>query len=588
MTRSFPTRRQVNPKPRRTFRPQAEGLEGRQLLSAGDLDLSFGSGGFVLAGPTSAAAVQIQPDGKILAAGSTGSTNVDFRLVRRLANGAPDLAFGSGGGVTTDFFGRQDTARAMAVLADGRIVVVGIAGNVDVVPRTGKTNYYYSHDDFGLACYFSADTTITTGPYAGSYKAGSLDARFGAGGKVTTNISTYISTTDSNNKGDSAWAVAVQDDGKIVVGGRSFTGPGIAEAVLARYFASDTTANGITYKAGALDPSFGQGGILHIPTPADFKLNGVWRLAIQRGDTADPGDDKIVTLESAAVARYNLDGSADATFGAGGRQITTMAGNKVQARDIAFQPDGSIVVGGSYDYQDGTPTDLMLLRYTAAGAVDPTFGNAGVVLFDAGASFGTSDYAYAVAVQPDGKILLAGSSATSSLASSVSAIVVRFQSNGAVDSSFGTNGVARNMFTNSENDFNGLAVQTDGKVVAVGGARTQVTSKSSNYDILIARYQGDPVAPLSAVGAAIGGVPSIGPSAATGSRSRVSVADRYHPLSAETHEPGRWQASGQAELDLMPLPLEPVTTALPTARLAVGLSKRLRPALWFPSDVQLD
>jgi hypothetical protein len=72
------------------------------------------------------------------------------------------------------------------------------------------------------------------------------------------------------------------------------------------------------------------------------------------------------------------------------------------------------------------------------------------------------------------------------------------------------------------------------------------------------------------------------------SRSRTSVAIRYHPLNAELHVPNRWQSSGQAELALMPMPPEPVTTTLPTARLAVGLSKRLRPALWFPSDMRLE
>src|SRR5262245_21401720 len=206
MTRSFPIHRQANRKPRRTFRPQTEGLEGRQLLSAGDRDLSVGSGGFFLAGPTSAAAVQIQTDGKILAAGHAPSNGTDFRLVRLTSSGAVDASFGSGGGVTTDFTGRQDTAQDMAVLTDGRIVVVGTAGNVEVVPRKGKTNDYYSHDDFGLVCYFSADTTITTGPYAGSYKAGSLDPRFGAGGKVTTNISTYTTTNPINKGDDRAWA----------------------------------------------------------------------------------------------------------------------------------------------------------------------------------------------------------------------------------------------------------------------------------------------------------------------------------------------------------------------------------------------
>src|SRR4051794_28413455 len=114
MNRSISTHRPSTRRQRRTFRPQSETLEGRQLLSAGLLDPSFSSDGFTLAGTGVAGAVQLQSDGKILAAGSSGS---DFRLVRlnsdgslddgSLADSTPSDIFGSGGSVTTDFFGQD-------------------------------------------------------------------------------------------------------------------------------------------------------------------------------------------------------------------------------------------------------------------------------------------------------------------------------------------------------------------------------------------------------------------------------------------------------------------------------------------------
>src|SRR4029077_7760693 len=113
------------------------------------------------------------------------------------------------------------------------------------------------------------------------------------------------------------------DDGKIIVGGKVWTGASTMDAVLVRY-----TPN------GTLDTSFGQGGIVRIATP-NFNHNGVWDVAIQRGDPADPADDKIVTMEapntpdaagnlhwSMQVARYNLDGTLDTTFGTVGRTTT--------------------------------------------------------------------------------------------------------------------------------------------------------------------------------------------------------------------------------------------------------------------------
>jgi uncharacterized delta-60 repeat protein len=459
MTRSFSTHRLATPRSRPKCRLDAERLEGRQLLSAGALDLSFNSTGCVLAGPLSAQAVQIQPlNGDILTTGEIypTSTGGDFRVVALTPSGSPDPSFGSGGSVTTDFAGKEDRPQAMAVMPDDRFVVAGWAdtgtGSVKGLP---VTNY-----DFAVARYLPS---------------GALDTSFGTGGKVTTNISTY-STTNSSNKRDIANAVVVQDDGKVVVGGYSWTAQGNTEGVLVRYNTD-----------GTLDSSFGQGGVVQINLPS-FTSDGVWGLAIWR----DSGTDKIVTMEapktssgySVAVSRYNPDGSLDTSFGANGRTITTVPGVSLGDWGMALQPDGSVVVTGFYQYTNGTPQDTFLLRYTAAGVLDSTFGNNGIVVFDAGGS----DVGYSVAIQPsDDKILVAGDTSLTN----GSTFVARFQTNGMPDTTFGSNGEAANTFSNAGSTFHGLAIQSDGKIVAVGGSVTSVSRKTTTYDFLIARFLGD-------------------------------------------------------------------------------------------------
>jgi uncharacterized delta-60 repeat protein len=480
MTRPFSTHRLATPKPRRTFRPQAEGLEGRQLLTAGALDTTFNSTGYALPGPATADAVQIDSSGNILAAGYTGGSNSDFRVVRLTPTGALDSSFGTNGSVTTDFAGQYDAANDMALQANGQIVVAGIATNLDAV-TVGHKTVYYQDRNFGLVRY---------------NPNGTLDTSFGNGGQVTTNISTYTGSGSVNYKEDDAYAVAIQDDGNIIVGGKSFIGASQTEGVLARYLGASTTINGVTYPAGSLDPSFGTGGILQINVP-HFSSDGVWDVQILRDP--NPANDKIVTMEapstldpsgnrhwSVSVARYNLDGTPDPTFGTNGRTTTTMSG-QIYVWGMALASDGSVVVGGYYDYQNGSPTPLALFHYTVAGALDSTFGNNGGVALYPDPS-GASDVGYSVAVDPsDGKILLAGYSSTSS---SMSTILARFQSNGAIDTSFGTSGIASNTFNaNGGSYFKDVILQADGNIVAVGSAST-TTSKTTTTNFLIARFLG--------------------------------------------------------------------------------------------------
>src|SRR5262249_20460037 len=130
----------------------------------------------------------LQPDGKIVAAGSTGVSNTDFALVRYNPNGSLDNSFGSAGKVTTEISpGQPDDAYAVAVQPDGRIVAAGTT-------FAGPTS-----DDFAVVRYETD---------------GSLDGSFGFGG---------IATTDVAADGDIANAVAVQPDGQIVAAGQSYS-----------------------------------------------------------------------------------------------------------------------------------------------------------------------------------------------------------------------------------------------------------------------------------------------------------------------------------------------------------------------------
>ncbi|MEK6699342.1 MAG: delta-60 repeat domain-containing protein, partial [Nitrospirota bacterium] len=170
----------------------------------GTLDTTFGGGdGLVTTGSLrSAFALAIDSDGRIVAAGeASNSTDSDFALARYNTNGTLDTTFGGGDGlITTGFFsGEDDSASALAIDSIGRIVVAGYA-------YVSGTN-----SDFALARYNTN---------------GTLDMNFGGGGKVTTGF--------FSGENDSAFALAIDSDGRIVAAGYTDTGPGYGIA-LARY-----------------------------------------------------------------------------------------------------------------------------------------------------------------------------------------------------------------------------------------------------------------------------------------------------------------------------------------------------------------
>src|SRR6266542_226493 len=281
--------------------------------------------------------------------------------------------------------------------------------------------------------------------HAQQARSGSLDPSFGRNGKVTTSFGSKLSAQ--------ANALALQRDGKIVaVGTRStpeFTSPQFA---LARYNAN-----------GSLDASFGTGGwvMTHFGSGTG---TGVGALARQPdGKVVAAGGASNGTDTDFALARYNPNGSLDTSFGTGGKVTTPIGSGDDQARDIALQADGKLVaVGYSSDEGGAFTMDFALVRYAADGSLDTSFGGTGKVRTNLGPAY---DDAFALVLQPDGKLVAAGYSDTGSEGDFA---LARYKANGSLDTSFGTDGkVTTSLYPGSGVAF-ALARQPDGKRVAAG------------------------------------------------------------------------------------------------------------------------
>jgi uncharacterized delta-60 repeat protein len=400
----------------------AAALPGAAVAAPGALDPSFGAGGEVTTDfgrSDSAQAVAIQSDGKIVAAGGSFSfPSGDFALVRYIADGSLDPSFDSDGKVTTDF-GGFDTASAVVVQSDGRIVAAG-------------RSFSSSSGDFALARY-NAD--------------GSLDTTFGNGGKVTTDLGGF----------DAAFGVALQADGKIVAAGQGGAGGGFA---LARYNAD-----------GSLDPSFGSGG--EVTTHFTGGVEVAIAVAIQLdGKIVVTGQTFSGGFQQFALARYNADGSLDTTFGSGGILMTDFGLGSGFGGALVIQPDGKVVAAGR------AGTDFVLARYNGDGSPDASFGSGGMVTTDfGGAAF---DAAFGVALQPNGKIVAAGG--TFSFPSADFALA-RYKADGSLDPSFGTGGKVTTDF-GAFDVASAVALQADGKIIAAGQG-------GAGSDFALARYLGD-------------------------------------------------------------------------------------------------
>ena len=291
-------------------------------------------------------------------------------------------------------------------------------------------------------------------------KDGAPDLTFGSGGTVITDIL---------GRDDIAIAATIQSGGKIVAVGLSRVG-NISDFAVVRYNPD-----------GSLDSGFGSGG----KVITDFGGDDI-AFAVKSQQ-----DGKIVaagvahnsgTLFDFALARYNLDGSLDQTFNFDGKVTTDFFGITEFLFNIAIQPDGKIVAAGrASPVRD---SDFALARYNPNGSLDPTFGINGKVTTD---FFGGLDDARAIIIQPNGKIIAAGTIQNHPAIESFPFLdfaLARYNTNGSLDQTFGSGGKVNTDFFGGGDVGVGAVLQPDGKIV-IGGI---ATNSSGGLDFALARY----------------------------------------------------------------------------------------------------
>lgn len=336
-----------------------------RLHPDGALDQDFGTAGKVTTAVglqnDEAYAVALQPDGKIVVAGrSFNGVDFDFAIVRYHSDGTLDSSFDAEGIVTMPLGPGNDEAHAVAIQADGKIVVAGYAGNG-------------TDADFALVRYQTD---------------GVVDSSFGLDGVVRTDFSMHD---------DKALAMRLQSDGKIVAAGWSFNGTNEDFAV-ARYLSS-----------GILDSTFHNDGrqttdfTISLNVHQDYgealviQPNG---MIVVAGYSIASSTQKIISL-----ARYQINGDLDNDFGSGGKKTASVFGVSDMAHAVTLQLDGKIVVAGSAYIPIYEHFDFALLRFNSNGSLDQNFDSDGKVTTDFGV---TNDQALAITIQPDGKILVVG------------------------------------------------------------------------------------------------------------------------------------------------------------------------------------
>jgi uncharacterized delta-60 repeat protein len=374
----------------------------------GSLDPSFGSGGVVTTVIGTGAylsALVAEPDGKLVAAGSSSNGAQDvFTLARYDENGSLDATFGSGGVVTTPIGLTNDAANALVRQPDGKLVVAGQGwdgsrytfklarykanGSLDTSFGTsGAVTTAINENSVAEALVLQPDGKVVAAGYSYDVSAastaftlarynpnGTLDTSFGSGGIVTTPI---------GSNGAEAFALLLQPDGKLVAGGYSFLGTGHA-LTLARYSPN-----------GTLDAGFGTGGI------AKDQGLGFADALVRMPDGNLMVAATFDNIYELALARFGPNGSLGAVT-----DVTGIRAGSYSGARLVLQPDGWLVAAvQTASSQAGT--QVALARIGEYGGFDPTFGSKGVAESNLGPAPGQVLLGGLV-LQPDGKLVAGG------------------------------------------------------------------------------------------------------------------------------------------------------------------------------------
>ncbi len=395
--------------------------------------------------------VQIQSDGSIVGAGYVELNDlVQFSIARYNNFGIPDVTYGNSGYVATALSTTQSEINGLTLLSNNEAFVGGYAivpptnfaialYNTDGSPDTsfnGTGNNIYLVGNGGQANgvalqstgqYLAAGVAIVSGsPVTALTRCntdGTLDSSFGSGGVVSIQI----------GQQSVGRAVAVQSDDQILVGGFAQDTFGNSCFTVARFNNAD----------GSLDTTFNSSGVQPgaVLTPAGN--NGAYALVIQSNGQIVIGGGN--GSNSFVLVRYNSDGSLDTAFGSSGIVTTAIGGASfAQVNGLVVQSDGNIVAAGLAD------NSFVIVRYNAAdGSLDTSFNSSGDqpgVVVD---SSGLGTAANTVVLNSSGQIIIGGYASTN-------ALLARYNTDGSLDTTFGTNGFTAFPNSSSVADITGL------------------------------------------------------------------------------------------------------------------------------------
>ena len=451
----------------------AEHLEARRLMAAVGPDPSYGDGGVARldhVGPVdnSTGTTRVLSNGKVLVSTDTFGGDSDAVLIRYNTNGSLDSSFGTGGvgryegnGYFLRLVPQEDGSvlalRRGAASAAAPVVKIGASGQA--VAGWAGTAPGLTGDNRDLLDLGYGRSLLVTGRNLVRLNAdGSPDTTFGTGGVVT------LPAASGNYGSFGAHAAAFQSDGQIVVvGERRHSLDGTAVAQVVRY-----------QPGGQLDTTFGVNGVRQLPASfaRNFALNHV---AVGRGDDriivtgATSGG---TAGGSGLVARLTAStGALDSTFGTGGVYTAPTSVSVGHPRVLA---GGQVLLSGFRDNGDTAPGNYLFMRLTTGGRPDPTFDGDGVRDGLAPADwvpFGSGAYD----LRPDGRIVLGTSYYTSDLATN-DVVVLSFTAAGATDNSFGQGGRVITDVPESHNQVGfRSAIDAEGRVLFAGGVQTSIS-----------------------------------------------------------------------------------------------------------------
>lgn len=364
------------------------------------------------------------------------------------------------------------TTNAQALGIDN-ISVTPIGGSIGA---TGvRTTDIQGTDDGGYAMALQPDGKIVVGGYAVNV-SGNKDfalVRYNYDGSLDTTFNgTGKVVTDFNGTSDRVWGIALQSDGKIVAAGETVSAvfPGTNDIALARYNTN-----------GTLDTTFNLTGKVTTDHGGGAN-NAAYAVAISGTNIIVAGYEAVSGNNDFMVARYTSGGLLDTTFGTLGVTTLGFSGFNDVARAVAIDGSSRIVVGGYAS--NGSDDDFAIARFTSGGVLDTSFvagaGKAAINIF----SPASADQAFGIAINPvTQSIVLAGSAYNNGTGNKDFALV-RYFPTGALDGSFGSGGVVTTDFGNSADVANSVYVRNDGVTVAGGFSRFSTSSD----DFALARY----------------------------------------------------------------------------------------------------